>query len=76
MARVFQFFDLPFLVFFCFFLLLSFSSAAELTCDGTGDSSAGRLRFSTDLSSAFARSSAIFSASLLLIVLLSDCLMG
>lgn len=50
----------------CFdFLILP--SSAELGAD----SSAGRLRPSTDFSSALARSSAIFSASLLLRALLS-----
>lgn len=38
---------------------------------GITGASAGRVRFSTDLRSALARSSAIFSASLLLMILLS-----
>lgn len=66
------FLPLDFDLCFCFCFFLPFGSSLVDTGEGTGDSSAGRFLFSTDLSKALARSSAIFSASLLLMVLLSD----
>lgn len=66
------FLPLDFDLCFCFCFFLPFGSSLVDAGEGTGDSSAGRFLFSTDLSKALARSSAIFSASLLLMVLLSD----
>lgn len=57
---------------FCFFFFLSCWPSEDPLAGDAGASSAGRF-LSNDLRRALARSSAIFSASLLLNVLLSDC---
>lgn len=62
-------FCFPFPLPFCFLFLFTCASLPDPP--DAADSSAGRFLLSTDLSSALARSSAIFSASLLLIDLLS-----